>query len=1324
MAVSAIAGLVSAVAGGIASGFAIGTFLTSFAIGAGLSMVSRALAPKPNIGAQMRGITQTTREPAGARKIVYGQMRVGGQVVFISHSGDDNKYLHMAIAFASHEIESYEEIWFNDKKIWTASGGFQSDWGTYVTIDRKYGTATQTASSDLTSANVLWTSDHKLSGIAYIAFRLEWDADKFPQGVPNITAVIKGKKVYDPRSATTAWSQNPALCLRDYMLDDKYGLGEVAANIDSTSLNAAANLCDEQVGVSSGAVAAASINSGTTYEIVTVGTTDFTAIGASANTVGVQFTATGAGTGTGTATPTFQNRYESHGVIETANQIKANIEQLLSAMGGKLTYSGGKYFVDGAEYKTPSYTFTEADCISDIQTQTKQSRRGGYNGVKGIFVSEEKDYKVLDYPPQISSTYATEDGDPVYLDMALPFVTNNLQAQRLAKIALLKSRQQVVVNMAVNLKGLQVKVGDTIQITNERLGYSAKVFEVIDYSLVLGDGGALGVNLTCIETAAALYDWTTSDEVDFLSGGELTLYDGRDVDNVTNLSLTEIGLRGPDGGVSSAVELTWDELDDAFIELYKVRYNKTGTTDYFYVSTREARVYISGLDITSNYDFRVQAENLVGVSSTGTTLSNQELNGDQTAPSAPTSVTLTAGINVITCEWTNPTDIDLAHVEVHVTTGSTTPAVDALPTAKISGEEYIAVGLSSDTRYFHLRSVDYSGNKSGYTSPVNTTSLNVTEGDLDPSIVTGIEVVSTLPASGYEGQVVYLTTDEKLYRYNGSDWTVAVDGTDITANSITGGKIEAGAIGTSLLAVGAIGGTVVTGTKIYHGAGTFNSSGTPFYLDSGGDFSLKDKLSFDSSASTLTVDGTVRADILDVVDATIAGNFTANDIADGIVFGESLNTHAIAEIESRLFDVTNSFNHKGGTTFVASNGLNTNTTSSVSHNLSEEVRFEFIFNAAWDSWGTQYTFGTNDDKATLKFEHKKSTASTWTTVYTATITAIKTDTSDGHVFTVNAREFYALTSLATGTYEFRATLQSQTTGVNYWSIAEPEAEAFTFSVYELASKSLTLKNSLTCQDAFLSGYLDVDGLIDGAMFRVNGDTVIDTSKQLQVGSLTADHNITGNCLLGDTLDVRINSSTGTSIIEGNSNDYVLRNNVGTSATLQLGGSSTRYTWSTARFSGAADNTYDLGSSSVRWRDAYVAGGVTTTSDDRLKQQVRDISDAEARVAVAAKGLLKAYKYNDAVEAKGAEARWHVGIIAQDLKAAFEAEGLDAHDYGMFMWNEWWEADVWIEEADHPNGGYSELRTWSVQADAPDNAVRKDQYAIRYGELLAFIIASI
>lgn len=811
MAIAAVAGLaaaggayVSALVAGTA--FGLGAFAASFAIGAGLSMVSRALAPKPNIGAQMRGITQTTREAASSRKIIYGRIRVGGQVVFISHSGQDNKYLHMAIVFASHEIQAYDEIWFNDKKIWTSSGGFQGSWGTYVTIDRKFGTNSQEASSQLIGANASWTSDHKLSGIAYIAFRLEWNPDFFPQGVPNITAVIRGKKIYDPRTQVFAYSQNPALCLRDYMIDE-YGLDEVAANINDTSVNNAADLCDEQIDLDGGGT---------------------------------------------------QDRYQCNGVIDTGNQIKANIEQLLASMGGKLTYSGGKYFVDGAEYKTPTHTFTEADVVTDIQTQTKQSRRGIYNGVKGIFVSEHDNYKVQDYPAQISSSYETEDGDPIYLDMALPCVTNQTQAQRLAKIALLRSRQQTVITMTVNLKGLQVKVGDTIKVTNDRLGYDEKVFEVIEYSIAISAGGTLGVNLVCIETAAAIYDWTTSDEQDFLGGGELDLYDGTTVDNVTNLAKNEIALVGPDGTSTTTVELTWTAPTDAFVDFYKVRYNVNGTTDYFHAETKETRILLTGLDVTSTYDFRVKVQNLVGVSSTGTTLTGEVFNGDTTAPAVPSNTSATGGIQTITAEWTNDdSDIDYAYTLVFVETSNTQPTNYANPTAKVAGEEYILTGLSGAvTRWFFLANVDFSGNISGFSAGFSGTSVVAQSADIaDNSIgsdelandavgsdqiaddavtadqiadgavertafasgIQPVQVVSTLPSIANQGDMAFLTTDSKLYRYNGSAWTVAVDGTDIVANSITAGQIAAGAINTDELAANA-----VTAAKITAGTITFD----------------------------------------------------------------------------------------------------------------------------------------------------------------------------------------------------------------------------------------------------------------------------------------------------------------------------------------------------------------------------------------------------------------------------------------------------------------------------------------------------------------------
>ena len=67
--------------------------------------------------------------------------------------------------------------------------------------------------------------------------------------------------------------------------------------------------------------------------------------------------------------------------------------------------------------------------------------------------------------------------------------------------------------------------------------------------------------------------------------------------------------------------------------------------------------------------------------------------------------------------------------------------------------------------------------------------------------ITPVQIVSVLPGSGTEGQVVILTTDGKLYRYHAGAWTKAADGADIIANSITGGAIAAGAITASILDV-------------------------------------------------------------------------------------------------------------------------------------------------------------------------------------------------------------------------------------------------------------------------------------------------------------------------------------------------------------------------------------------------------------------------------------------------------------------------------------------------------------------------------------------
>ena len=132
MATAIIAGLASA----IGYGLSLEVFVFSwayFALGAGLTLVSRALAPKLDMGTQMGGRSVTTREAAQSRKIVYGRARIGGNIVYLESTGTDNKYLWLVIAVAGHEIDAYESVWFNDKKIWDG-GSYVGSWGSYVDI--------------------------------------------------------------------------------------------------------------------------------------------------------------------------------------------------------------------------------------------------------------------------------------------------------------------------------------------------------------------------------------------------------------------------------------------------------------------------------------------------------------------------------------------------------------------------------------------------------------------------------------------------------------------------------------------------------------------------------------------------------------------------------------------------------------------------------------------------------------------------------------------------------------------------------------------------------------------------------------------------------------------------------------------------------------------------------------------------------------------------------------------------------------------------------------------------------------------------------------
>jgi len=145
----------------------------------------------------------------------------------------------------------------------------------------------------------------------------------------------------------------------------------------------------------------------------------------------------------------------------------------------------------------------------------------------------------------------------------------------------------------------------------------------------------------------------------------------------------------------------------------------------------------------------------------------------------------------------------------------------------------------------------------------------------------------------------------------------------------------------------------------------------------------------------------------------------------------------------------------------------------------------------------------------------------------------------------------------------------------------------------------------------------------------------------------------------------------------------------------------------------SDNASSCGLAGQRWSVVYAATGTINTSDGNQKQQVTDLTTQEKAVAVSIKSLIKTFKFNDAVAKKGDGARIHVGVIAQDVKAAFEAQGLDASRYGIFC------SDTWYEVDGEPKNGAGDYYT----EDTPE-AVKVTQLGVRYEQLLAFVIAAL
>ena len=690
------------------------SILTNVVLGAAM----RALTPKPSIGGN-RGYQTTAIGTALDHQVIYGSMKVAGARIYDETTGNNNKYLHRILAVAGHEVESFDEIYVNDELVTLDVDG-------NVTSPEKYdgklrfkfhlGATDQTADADLVSESFNWTTEHTLNGIAYMYIRLKFNANTFPNGIPEFTAVVRGKKVYDPRTSLTAWSNNPALCTRDY-LTSSYGLDEDTANVDDALVTTAANVCDQLVGSP-----AINIYAGGVYKIKTVGDTDFTAVGAADNNVGTVFTATGVALGTGTVETA---RYTCNGAFTLAITPYDLINSMLTSMDGSMWYAQGKWRIKPAYWSTPVLDLNEDDLRSNLSVSTRHSRRDNFNTVKGTFRGEESNWQTTDYPEVTNAAFLTTDNNQESVaDIDLPFTDNSVEARRIALISLERNRQQLTVNASFGLKTLQVQVGDNIRLTNSRFGWTNKEFEVVSWNFGLTDGLDLQTQMTLRETAESVYDEVSDGAV--YERDNTTLLSPFDVPPVglSAVSRTQV-IREK---LTNVITLNVTSAASERIDYVESEFKLSSDADWITLGTGQLGKF-EALDLEDgDYDFRARAINTFGNRGEWEFLFAINASGLLEPPSDVTGFFAEVNGAVITLDWNAVPDLDLSYYVIRYSPDLIGASWgDSLTYVDKVSRPASSVSIPARAGTYMVKAVD----KSGITS-INYTSVAVPAANIEP----------------------------------------------------------------------------------------------------------------------------------------------------------------------------------------------------------------------------------------------------------------------------------------------------------------------------------------------------------------------------------------------------------------------------------------------------------------------------------------------------------------------------------------------------------------------------------------------------------------
>tara|TARA_R110001606_G_scaffold20237_1_gene72989 strand:+ start:9171 stop:11918 length:2748 start_codon:yes stop_codon:yes gene_type:complete len=745
MAVSAI-GIAASVAGSYAATFAtsaVAGFITQGLVSTIVAGALSGLIPDDaQNGDRVAEQASALLNKAGNNNplpVVYGYRKIGGTRVFMEVSGSDNEFLHVVIAMSEGEINSFENVYIND--IISTDSRFNGVLNVYTHT----GADNQTADSNLVASLPNWTSAHRLRGTSYVYVKLKFDVDAFPQGLPTITADLKGTKVYDPRPSggLTAWSDNPALCVRNYLTNSRYGRGIATSLIDDDSFKVAANYCDENVNIGGATV----------------------------------------------------KRYTCNGIVNTSQGSIGLLKELLTSCKGFLVFTGGKYKLVIDKVESAGFTFNE-DNITGAWTVSLGSKNTQFNRIRANFINKNKQWQPDIAVVESSALRTLDNGELLEKTTTLPYTTDIDRAKMITTININQSRQKISCEFNATIEALKAEVGDVVFIKHSTVGWqylnasAGKKFRIIKMALQNNDE----VKVTAVEYADGSYDFGTIQVAD--TAPNTNLPDVTTTKIPVNLLASEqLFVTNTGQGVQVRANLSWTAPTDAFAQFYEVEYAEGSGAFQFVTSTRATSAEVNNLK-AGTFSFRVRTVNTIGVRSAYITLT-QSLAGLTTPPVTIQNFSVNAIDGSAYLQWDRSPDIDVIHGgflrirHTPITSGAVWAGGSALGQAMAGTSTNATLPLLAGT--YMIKAVDSAGNFA------NTASLAITT---VPNIIDFNVVATDTQSPSFSGAKVNTIKDGNTLVLTNTNNVVATSGSYTFSNYIDLGQVFTSRVTANFVASG------------------------------------------------------------------------------------------------------------------------------------------------------------------------------------------------------------------------------------------------------------------------------------------------------------------------------------------------------------------------------------------------------------------------------------------------------------------------------------------------------------------------------------------